>query len=438
MKTTPTAGSAGPLRVCAARDFAAAKRSAVDAETLSGAAAIVDAVKCEGENALRRFAEKFGDLRPGDEIVLGDEAMSTGLEAVSDADRAVLERAADRIRRFADAQRRSLQDMKLHVDGGEAGHWVAPVERAGCYAPGGRYPLPSSVLMTVLTARAAGVDEVWLASPRPGPEVLAAAAVAGADRVVAVGGAHAIAALAYGAGPVPACDVIVGPGNRWVTAAKMLVSGDVGIDLLAGPSELVVLADDSADAEVVAADLLAQAEHDTDALPVLVTTSSRLAAAVNREVASQLVDLPTRETAEAALDNGAIVLAKDLDEAVLVCDRLAPEHLQVLTENPRELVARLHHWGGLFIGATGAEVLGDYGAGPNHTLPTGGVARYRGGLSVVDFLRIRTWMRLDSAFASRDLIADAVALARMEGLEGHARAAEKRLSFGNLKAVVGR
>jgi phosphoribosyl-ATP pyrophosphohydrolase/phosphoribosyl-AMP cyclohydrolase/histidinol dehydrogenase len=256
---------------------------------------------------------------------------------------------------------------------------------------------------------------------------LAAAAVAGANAVLGVGGAHAIAALAYGVEGLDSCDVVVGPGNRWVTAAKQLVSGSVGIDMLAGPSELVVLADDTADPEMVAADLLAQAEHDPDALPVLVTTSEKLAAAVEEAIHRQLADLPTREVAERALENGFFTIVPDLDTAVSVCDRLAPEHLQVMTDDADKVAAMLHHWGGLFIGAGSAEVLGDYGAGPNHTLPTGGVARYRGGLSVLDFLRVRTWLEIDNPVAAQQMVEDSVALARLEGLEAHARAAERRL-----------
>jgi len=312
------------------------------------------------------------------------------------------------------------------VGAGSANKKVAAVERSGCYAPGGLYPLPASVLMTAVTARAAGVAEVWVASPRPSPITLAAAGIAGADGLLAAGGAQAIAALAYGVGGPPPCDVVVGPGNRWVTAAKKLVAGRVGIDMLAGPSELVVLADGGADPELVAADLLAQAEHDPDALPVLVTTAAGLAEAVESALARQLIDLPTRETAAAALGNGFAVVVGDLEAAVAVCNRLAPEHLQVLTANADAVAARLHHWGGLFIGAASAEVLGDYGAGPNHTLPTGGVARFKGGLSVLDFLRVRTWLRVGGA-ADPELARDAAALARLEGLEAHARAAERRL-----------
>ncbi|HSN55573.1 MAG TPA: histidinol dehydrogenase, partial [Candidatus Sulfomarinibacteraceae bacterium] len=259
------------------------RREAVDRDTLDRAAVIVDRVRSGGEAALREIAEELGDLAPGSPLVLGRDALDAARDGLDSEVVDLLERTADRIAAFADAQRHSLVDLKAPVPGGIAGHAVAPVERAGCYAPGGRYPLPSSVLMTAVTARAAGVAEVWVASPRPTAVTLAAAAVAGADAVLAVGGAHAIAALAFGAGPVPACDVVVGPGNRWVTAAKKLVAGAVGIDMLAGPSELVVLADATADPAVVAADLLAQAEHDTDARPVLISLHPELPERVRRE-----------------------------------------------------------------------------------------------------------------------------------------------------------
>jgi phosphoribosyl-ATP pyrophosphohydrolase/phosphoribosyl-AMP cyclohydrolase/histidinol dehydrogenase len=407
-------------------------REPVDAVTLQQAEDIVESVRSEGERALRSFAVRFGDRGPDEPLVLGRAVLEAALARLPADRRGLLERTAERIRAFAEAQRSALVDIEVPVPGGRAGHRVVPVERAGCYAPGDRFPLPSSVLMTAVTARAAGVAEVWVASPKPGDITLAAAAVSGADALLAVGGAQAIAALAYGAGPVPACDVVVGPGNRWVTAAKKLVAGHVGIDMLAGPSELVILADGTADPAVVAADLLAQAEHDPDALPVLVTTSGSLADNVEAELGRQLESLPTRATAEAALANGFAVVARHLDEAITVCDRLAPEHLQVLTAGADEVAGRLGHWGGLFIGPSSAEVFGDYGVGPNHTLPTGGVARFKAGLSVLDFLRVRTWLQLDPGPESDVIARDAAALARLEGLEAHARAAEQRLE------VVGR
>ncbi|MGQ0704521.1 MAG: histidinol dehydrogenase, partial [Gemmatimonadales bacterium] len=306
-----------------------ARRSAVNVETLARAGAIVDDVRARGQAALLEHAARLGDWNQGEPWLLDQAALGRAFEAQSVEVRALLERTATRIRRFAEFQRDNLRTGSLPIEGGEAGFTLVPVARAGCYAPGGRFPLPSSVLMTAVTARVAGVESVAVASPRPAPITLAAAHVAGADALLTVGGAQAIAALAFGAGPLQAVDVIVGPGNRWVTAAKHIVSGAVGVDVLAGPSELVVIADDSADASTIAADLLAQAEHDTDALPVLITTSTALANAVDREIQVQLETLSTAATARAALEQGYTVVVRDDNEAVALSNRIAPEHVQL-------------------------------------------------------------------------------------------------------------
>ena len=405
----------------------ARRRQALSAEALAEAASIVNAVRTGGEAALREHAERFGDIRPGSPLFHDRAALDQALARLPAGDRARLERVAERIQRFAAAQRRALCPVAVPVPGGVAEHRIAPVERAGCYAPGGRYPLPSSVLMTVVPARVAGVPDVWLASPKPQVLTLAAAAIAGADGLVAAGGAHAIAALAYGAGPIAARDIIVGPGNRYVTAAKQLVAGAVAIDLLAGPSELTIFADGAADPGRVAADLLSQAEHDPDAVPVLVTLDRTLPDRVELELARQLRDLPTAETERAALANGGVMVVASVDEGVAACDAIAPEHLQLDLREAVAVAPRLAHYGALFLGAGAAEVLGDYGAGPNHVLPTGGTARSTGGLSVYTFLRVRTWLRIDDRSAALPLIEDAVWLGRAEGLEAHARAAERRL-----------
>lgn len=413
------------LRVVAFRDLAASGRRLPDPAVLAQAAAIVEDVRARGELALREHAERLGDVEAGAPLVLDRAALADAFAAESSATRSLLERTARRIRDFARAQRRTLVALDMSVPGGRAGHTVEPVERAGCYAPGGRFPLPSSVLMTAVTARAAGVREVWVASPRPSRIVLAAAHVAGADALLAAGGAQAIAALAYGAGPVPACDVVVGPGNRWVTAAKSLVAGHVVIDMLAGPSELLVLADDSADPALVAADLLAQAEHDPEALPILVSLSRSLPNRVENQLAGQLASLPGAAVARAALAHGFCLIARDEAEAIAACDAIAPEHVELMVRAPGKVLRRLRHYGAAFLGKGSAEVFGDYGAGPNHVLPTGGASRGSGGLSVLTFLRVRTWLRVDAARAPT-LARDAAALARLEGLEGHARAADLR------------
>jgi phosphoribosyl-ATP pyrophosphohydrolase/phosphoribosyl-AMP cyclohydrolase/histidinol dehydrogenase len=403
------------------------RAAGIPAEAFAVAAPIVEAVRARGEAALREYAEHFGDVVTGGPLFLDRAALARALAGLPAGDRARLERVAERIRIFAEAQKRALAAVTVTVPGGAAGHWVAPVQRAGCYAPGGRYPLPSSVLMTAVTARVAGVKEIWVASPKPGPMTLAAAALAGADGLLAAGGAHAIAALAFGAGPVPPCDIVVGPGNRYVTAAKQLVAGRVAIDMLAGPSELVVFADSTASPAVIAADLLAQAEHDPDAVPVLVTIDQTHVNRVERELTLQIADLPTGEVARAALANGGVVMVANVEEGIAACDALAPEHLELCLQDAAAVAPRLSHFGALFIGSRSAEVLGDYGAGPNHVLPTGGTARSRGGLSVYSFLRVRTWLRIDDSAAARPLVEDAAWFGRVEGLEAHARSAERRL-----------
>lgn len=408
-------------------DLVRLNRSPVDQQTLAQASAIIEEIETDGEPALRRLAEKFGDRKPGEPLILSRSALQAALAEISQEQRNLLERTADRIRTFAEAQRNAITDISIPIPGGRAGHRVIPVATAGCYAPGGRFPLPSSVLMTAVTARTAGVPQVWLASPKPTAITLAAGAVADTDGLLGVGGAHAIAAMALGVGGVPSCDVVVGPGNRWVTAAKQILSGRVGIDMLAGPSELVVLADESSNPDIIAADLLAQAEHDPDAVPILICVSDRLIREVEKSLMSQLAVLPSRPIAEAALGNGCAVSARNLDQAISLCEHLAPEHLQIVTENAAAVSERMSRFGALFIGELSAEVFGDYGAGPNHTLPTGGAARHSGGLSVFDFLSVRTWVHLQEKDQSRSLASDAAALARLEGLEAHARAAARRL-----------
>jgi phosphoribosyl-ATP pyrophosphohydrolase/phosphoribosyl-AMP cyclohydrolase/histidinol dehydrogenase len=415
------------LRRLAPGEIIARRDGGIDAATLREASAIVEDVRARGEAAVREHAERFGDVQPSEGLYVDRRELESSLDAIGRDARDVLERTASRIRAFAQAQRAMLHDLEFRVPGGVASHRLQPVDRAGCYAPGGRFPLPSSALMTAITARVAGVREVWIASPRPAPVTLAAAAVAGADGVLCAGGAQAIAALAYGCGPIPPTDVIAGPGNRWVTAAKHVVSADVGIDMLAGPSELLIIADGSADPGLVAADLLAQAEHDVDAIPMLVALEERLIDSVEKELHVQLATLATRQIAQRSLTNGFAVLARDIEQAVEIADRIAPEHLELLVVDAESVAPRICHYGALFVGSRSAEVFGDYGAGPNHVLPTGGTARYRAGLSVFTFLRLQTQLRIDDAVSARQIIDESIALARMEGLEAHARSAERRL-----------
>jgi phosphoribosyl-ATP pyrophosphohydrolase/phosphoribosyl-AMP cyclohydrolase/histidinol dehydrogenase len=383
---------------------------------------IIEEVRADGEAAIRRYSEHFGDLAAGDPIVYDRGSLEVALDRVGPDERRTLERVAARIRHFAEAQREALVDVEIEVTGGRAGHRWVPVASVGAYAPGGRYPLPSSVLMTVIPAWVAGVKTVWVASPRPTDVTLAAAAIAGADGLLAIGGAQAIASLAFGTLSPPS-DLIVGPGNKHVTAAKKLLFGEVGIDGLAGPSEIMVIADESADATLVAADLLAQAEHDIEALPILVTTSLRLANDVDHEIELQLADLPTASVARQALASGFSLVVASLREAAAASEQVAPEHLALHVDQPEDLLGELTSYGSVFIGGLSAEAFADYGVGPNHVLPTGGGARFQSGLSVLTFLKAPTWSRLDDPSA---LVDETVLLARMEGLEAHARAARLR------------
>jgi phosphoribosyl-ATP pyrophosphohydrolase/phosphoribosyl-AMP cyclohydrolase/histidinol dehydrogenase len=407
------------------------RRDVVDKKTREIVEEILNDVRDKGEEALVRQSVRLGDLKSKDDrYLLAKADMEAAFKSLTPEQRSLLQRTADRVRTFAEAQKGAIHPVQVPIPGGQAGHTVAPVDVAGCYAPGGRYPLPSSVLMTVITAKVAGCKQVLVASPNPAPVTLAAAYVAGADSLLAVGGAQAIAAFAYGIpGKIPSCDAIVGPGNKFVTAAKSLIAGRVAIDMLAGPSECLVLADATAHPDVIAADLIAQAEHDVAAVPILVTYDEAVARKVEQEVESQLASLPTAAIARAAFSNGFAVVVASEEEAITVCDRLAPEHLEVHTADSAALSRKLNHYGALFIGNNSAEVFGDYGAGPNHTLPTSGTGRSFGGLSVMSFLRVRTWLDIQDIKSepAQQLVQDSVDLALLEGLHGHARSAQKRL-----------
>lgn len=411
------------LRRVAAEELQAQGPSPRDPEAAAVAARIVEDVRTGGEHALRTYAERYDGLASGAPLVLGPPLLDEALASLAPDERALLERTAGRIRTFAEAQRSCLAPLDVPVPGGRAGHRWLPVASAGAYAPGGRYPLPSSVLMTAVPARVAGVERVWLASPRPTRATLAAAAVAGVDAVVPVGGAQAIAALALGT-LGPPVDVLVGPGNRYVTAAKRHLYGEVGLDGLAGPSELVIVADALADPASVAGDLLAQAEHDPRAVAVLVTTAPATSlVGSSASCVSSAASTCSRSAGAALRSQGAGVVVRDLEAAARLVDRLAPEHLHLAVAEPRSLAEALRSYGALFVGGTSGEVFGDYGAGPNHVLPTGGGARYQAGLSVLTYLRPATFLELEDP---GPLTADTAALARLEGLEAHARAAERR------------
>ena len=408
----------------------------IDAAAVTVAEKTIAELDARGEAALLEYVSRYDESPRGARVLFDRDDLRSAVDRIEPDVRRVIERSAERIRAFAELQASRLSTCRMRVeDAGVAiGHDIVPMESAGCYAPGGRFPLPSSVLMSVIPAVVAGVGSIRLASPRPTAATLAAGWFAGVDALLAAGGAHAIGAMALGV-LGPRCDIVVGPGNRYVTAAKAVVSGTgapggrpIAIDALAGPSELMVIADDGADPRVVALDLVAQAEHDSDARVWLVTTSESLRSEVRSRIGEVLLELPDRNRgiAEAAIGRGAAIVVEDEAGMIEAADRLGPEHLEIMTRDPRRIARRVKHAGAVFLGFEGAEVFGDYGVGPNHILPTGGSARARGGLSVMDFLRVRTWIESDRTSSSARLAADCAVFARIEGLEGHARSAEAR------------
>jgi histidinol dehydrogenase len=394
------------------------KRKAVRlAEAEQTVQPILDAVQERGDEAVLEFARKF------DGFTGHDLKVSTSDARVSDHFVSALETAAKNIREYAELQL-PKENWVTFPDGRRLGHIVRPLESMGTYIPAGRYPLPSTLLMTVIPAQVAGVRTICVTSPHPSAEILAAARFLGIPSVFRIGGAHGVAALAFGTATVPKVDRIVGPGNIYVAAAKKLLAGEVGIDFIAGPTEIVIITDD-ADPRYLAADMLAQAEHDVEASSILLTTSRKLAEQVVLEVERQLQTLVTAPIAcEAIRNNSAVILCPSIDAAVEASNRLAPEHLVIYDEN---LLPQIQHAGSIFVGPSSPEAAGDYASGPNHVLPTSGAARIRGGLSSADFVKIISVQQLTLEALQR--LAPAITtLARAEGLEAHARSVEVRLA----------
>jgi histidinol dehydrogenase len=411
-----------------------AKGSAADGETAAAVRAIVDDVRARGDDAVRDHTRRLDgrDLPPGEWQVSGARCQEA-LQRIPPPLRAALEVAVARVRAYHERQAQANAGfLDRDAQGNTLGMRVVPLERVGVYVPGGKASYPSTVIMNVVPATVAGVTDVVMVTPAGGVNdaVLAAAALAGVTRLFQIGGAQAIAALAFGTRTVPRVDKIVGPGNRFVTEAKRQVAGTVGIDMLAGPTEVLIIADHTADVRYVAADLIAQAEHDEDAAAWCVTSSTELAAALDGELARQVARSPRRAIVEKALAaNGVLVVVPDLDASIEVANRRAPEHLELMVADPWPLVDRIRHAGAVFVGSTTPEPVGDYLAGPSHVLPTGGTARFVSPLGVYDFVKRISVI----SYTVERLAADAghiIALAEAEGLPGHAAAVRVRLEKG--------
>ncbi|MEO7152853.1 MAG: histidinol dehydrogenase [Burkholderiaceae bacterium] len=409
--------------------------AATDADIEQRVAAILVDVKARGDSAVREYTERFDGFTCGDRssLELARAELTAALQSVTPLQREALEAAAARIRSYHERQLDACGRSWSYRDddGTWLGQKVTPLDRVGIYVPGGKAAYPSSVLMNALPAQVAGVGEIVMVVPTPGgeanPLVLAAAAISGVHRVYSIGGAQAIGALAYGTATIPAVDKITGPGNAYVAAAKRRVFGTVGIDMIAGPSEILILADGTTDPDWVAMDLFSQAEHDELAQSILLCPDAGYIARVQAAIDRLLPQMPRQAVIRASLEGrGALILTRSMDEACEISNRIAPEHLEISATDPHRWEPLLRHAGAIFLGAYTSESLGDYCAGPNHVLPTSGTARYSSPLGVYDFQKRSSLIEV-SAAGAQTLGRIASTLAHGEGLHAHARAAEMRL-----------
>ena len=399
--------------------------------------AIIERVKTEGDTALRAFSQQFDKVVPA-QFEVCEQEIAEALEGMDAQTRRDSEFAINQVRRFAQAQLATMQPLEVEtLPGVHLGHRIIPVQTVGCYVPGGRYPILSAPVMSIVPATVAGCEQIIACLP-PGahPAMIAVCHLAGAHRIFKVGGAQAIAAMAWGTESIPSVDKIVGPGNAFVNEAKRQVFGRVGIDALAGPSEIFTIADDSADPRILAADMLAQAEHDIHTRVGLATTSRDIAERTLAEVERQLASLPTAATAgEAWRRQGEIVLCEDEAQLIAFADHMATEHLQVHTRDPHATAAKIRNYGSLFIGQNASVVFSDKCCGTNHTLPTMAAARYTGGLWVGAYVKICTHQWIDEQGIPA-IAEPAIRQSRTEGMQGHRRAAEIRLRPQDIDAIT--
>lgn len=385
---------------------------------------IIKDVRENGDEAVRKYSRQF-DGEDFDAFLISQEEIKNAYLKVDARTIKSIQKSIQNVKKFSEKQLKCLKSLKTNIDGNELGHKIIPVERVGCYIPGGIYPLLSSAVMTITPAKVAGVNEVIACSPKIKPETIVACDLSGADKIYKIGGVQAIAAMAYGTQSIPKVNKIVGPGNKYVTSAKKYVFGEVGIDFLAGPSEVMIIADETANPEFVAADMLAQCEHDLDARAFLICTDEDFASRVEIFAQKQLENLSTKEIASKSFEKSISFVVNSIEEAIELANKKAPEHLEICYKNAKKDINKFKNYGSLFVGNYSAEVYGDYCSGTNHVLPTNEVSKYSGGLSVFDFVKIQTYQIISkqgnckiSAFASQ--------LAQKEGLDAHKLAADIR------------
>ncbi len=397
----------------------------IEFENIQSVKEIIDDVRKNGDKAIREYTKKFGD---GDiqNFRLTEKEIKEAIDSVDKKTIEAIEFGIKNVREFSMAQLSGLKEIEVNINGNILGHKIIPIESAGCYIPGGNYPLPSSAIMTIVPAKTAGVKRVIAMSPKIQPVTIAAAFLSGADEIYRIGGVQAIAAMAYGSESIEKVNKITGPGNKFVTSAKKQVYGECGIDFLAGPSEVLIIADDSSNPDFVAADILAQCEHDKDARAFLICFSEEFAKKVDKKAKEYITALPTKNIAEISYEKSFAVIVDSLEEAIILADRKAPEHLELCINNAQKVSNKFKNYGSLFIGSYSAEVFGDYVSGTNHTLPTNQVAKYSGGLSVFDYIKIQTYQIINKS-ALAQTAQNASTLAKNEGLLAHKLASDVRL-----------
>lgn len=396
-------------------------------ESLQNVEDIIEDIKKNGDKSIIHYSKTFndGDFSSGEDFIVSEEEIKKAYEMTDDKTINALEKCIENVRDFAQEQLLCLKNLDMKKNNSLLGHRVIPLERVLCYVPGGNYPLPSSAVMTCTPAKVAGVREVIITSPRIKPQTIVAAKMSGADKIYKLGGVQAIGAFAYGSDSIKPVDKIVGPGNKYVTYAKKYVYGKCSIDFLAGPSEVLIVADDNQNPELVSADILAQCEHDRDARGYLICFSKDFAQKVADCAQKQLQTLKTGNIAQVSFEKSTAVIVNDIEEAVKISNLRAPEHLELMFDGAWEKSKDFTNYGSLFIGSCCAEVFGDYCSGTNHVLPTNSAARYTGGLSVFDFVKIQTYQMLSKEY-SKELSILASQMAQQEGLMGHKLASDLR------------
>ena len=396
----------------------------IEFEAISSIEEIAKEVRLKGDEAVRKYVKQF-DGEDLDSFLVSKEEIKSAYEKVDAETIKAIKKSIENVKKFSEKQLKCLKNLKTKIGKNELGHNIIPLDSVGCYIPGGNYPLLSSAVMTIVPAKVAGVLDVVACSPKIKPETIVACDLAGAKQIYRLGGVQAISSLAYGTETVQKVNKIVGPGNKYVTAAKKYVFGEVGIDFLAGPSEVMIIADETANPEFVAADMLAQCEHDLDARAFLICTNKVVANQVNDFAQKQLEALETKEIASKAFEKSFAIIVKSLDDAIMIANEKAPEHLEICFKNAKKSMKKFRNYGSLFVGNYSAEVYGDYCSGTNHVLPTNEVSKYSGGLSVFDFVKIQTY-QIISKSGNKSIAPIASHLADKEGLKAHKLAADIR------------